>query len=141
QMDRFSAADRPDVVSGLIQCFCRLDGTTIVAGKSGDIMTHVNLGACLFRRRIFDVVGPFDESLRYCEDVDLMFRIREAGLKLTIMREVMLYYRVRPGSLTQTNANELKERDALKALRLSIGRRQSIGRATDLPAFSALIEE
>ena len=104
-------------------------------------MAHVNLGACLFKRRIFDVVGPFDESLRYCEDVDLMFRIREAGLKLTIMREVMLYYRVRPGSLTQTNANELKERDALKALRLSIGRRKSIGRATDLPAFSALIEE
>jgi glycosyltransferase involved in cell wall biosynthesis len=142
QMDRLSAADRPDVVSGLIQRFRILDSTSIVTGKPGDITAHVNLGACLFHRRIFDVVGPFNESLRYCEDVDLMFRIREAGLKLTIMREVMLYYRTRPGSLTQTKTNEdQKEQDALKALRLSIGRRQSIGRATDLPPFTGLIEK
>ena len=87
------------------------------------------------------MIGPFDESLSYCEDVDLMFRIREAGLKLAIMPEVMLYYRIRPGSLTQTTTNEDQERAALRALRLSISRRRSTGRSTDLPPFIALIEE
>ena len=88
-------------------------------------MVHVNLGACLFRRRVFHVIGLSTKALRYCEDVDLMFRVREAGLKLAIMPEVMLYYRMRPGSLTYTTTNENQERAALKALRLSIGRRRS----------------
>lgn len=143
QMDRLRAADRPDVVSGRIQRFCRSEsGTPIVANPLEDPMAHANLGACLFQRRVFDVIGPFDECLSYCEDVDLMFKIREAGLKLAIMPEVMLYYRTRPGSLTQTETNEdQKERDALKALRLSIDRRRNAGRVTDLPPFTSLIEE
>jgi len=141
QMERLSAANRPDLVSGLIQRFRRFEFDTSGPGKPADTMVHVNLGACLFRRQVFDVVGPFNESLSHCEDVDLMFRIREAGLKLAIMREVTLYYRVRPGSLTQIQTSQVQEQEALKVLRLSIGRRRSIGRATDLPPFTALIEE
>jgi glycosyltransferase involved in cell wall biosynthesis len=142
QMDRLRAADRPDVVSGLIQRFSALESAAPIAtGQREDVMAHVNLGACLFRRRVFDVIGFFDESLRYCEDVDLMFRIREAGLKLAIMPEVMLYYRSRPGSLTQTTSEENQERGALAALRLSIGRRRSVHGAADLPPFTALIDE
>ncbi len=142
QMDRFTAPDRPDVVSGLIQRFRKLEpGTLTPAGEPGEIMAHVNLGACLFRRQVFDVVGLFDDRLRNWEDVDLMFRVREAGLKLVIMREVMLYYRIRPGSLTQTPLSEgQQKRDALAALRLSIDRRRNSGRALDLPPFTSLIE-
>jgi glycosyltransferase involved in cell wall biosynthesis len=145
QMHRFTAADRPDVVSGLIQRFRELEpGTLTPAGEPGEIMANVNLGACLFRRQVFDVVGLFDERFRLCEDVDLMFRIREAGLKLVIMREVSLYYRTRPGSLTQTptKASEVqKELSALEALQLSISRRRNSGRALDLPPFTSLIDE
>jgi glycosyltransferase involved in cell wall biosynthesis len=142
QMDRFTAADRPDVVSGLIQRFRKLEpGTLTPAGEPGEIMAHVNLGACLFRRQVFDVVGLFDERLPNWEDVDLMFRVREARLKLVIMREVMLYYRIRPGSLTQTPLSEgQQKRSALAALRLSIDRRRNSGRALDLPPFTSLIE-
>ncbi len=142
QMARFTAADRPDVVSGLIQRFRKLEpGTLTPAGEPGEIMAHVNLGACLFRRQVFDIVGFFDERLRHCEDVDLMLRVREAGLKLVIMHEVSLYYRIRPGSLTQTKTSEgQKEVSALMALRLSIGRRRSSGRALDLPPFASLID-
>jgi len=141
-MARFAAADRPDVVSGLIQRFRKLEpGTLTPAGEPGEIIAHVNLGACLFRRQVFDVVGFFDERLHNCEDVDLMFRVREAGLKLVIMREVSLYYRIRPGSLTQTKGTEAeKELSALVALRLSIGRRRRSGRALDLPPFTSLID-
>ena len=66
-----------------------------------------------------------------------MFRVREAGLKLTIMREVTLYYRIRPGSWTQRKSSERgKELGALAALRLSIRRRRSAGRALDSAARS-----
>ncbi|HXQ41264.1 MAG TPA: hypothetical protein VN821_08355, partial [Candidatus Udaeobacter sp.] len=105
-------------------------------------MAHANLGACLFRREVFDAVGIFDERLRHCEDVDLMFRILEGGLKLVIMPEVTLFYRIRPGSLTETRANESeKESSALNVLRLSLGRRRRAGRTRDLPSFTDLIDQ
>jgi glycosyltransferase involved in cell wall biosynthesis len=143
QMDRLAAADRPDVVSGLIQRFRKFEpGTLTPSGERGEFMAHVNLGACLFRRQVFHAVGLIDERLRNCEDVDLMFRIREAGLKLAIMREITLYYRIRPGSLTQTWTTERqKELGVLEALRLSIGRRRRTSRALDLPPFTSLIDE
>jgi len=142
QMERLQAVDHPDVASGLIQRFRTPEpGNPASGDQTEDVTVHVNLGACLFRRSVFDIIGDFDESLRYCEDVDLMFRVREAGLKLAIMPEVMLYYRMRPGSLTQTTTNEDQERSALKALRLSIDRRRGTERVTQLTPFSALIEE
>ena len=143
QMDRLSAADRPDIVSGLIRRFRKLKpGTLTPDGEPGEVMANVNLGACLFRRRAFDAVGRFDERLLHCEDLDLMFRVREVGLKVAIMREVTLYYRIRPGSWTQTKSSEgQNELGALAALRLSIGRRRSAGRALALPPFTSLIDE
>ncbi len=103
----------------------------------GTAAPHVNLGACLFRREVFDRIGPFDEQLAQSEDVDLMFRVREAGLKLAIMPEVTLLYRIRPGSLTQA---EVDERSALAALRRSIARRRHAGSGLELPPFSSLLD-
>ena len=143
QMERLSASDRPDIVSGLIRRFHKLKpGALTPDGGPREVMSNVNLGACLFRRKAFDVVGPFDERLLHCEDLDLMFRVREVGLKVAIMREITLYYRIRPGSWTQTKSSEgQNERGALAALQLSIGRRRSAGRALALPPFSSLIDE
>lgn len=143
QLERLAGADRPDVVSGLIQRFRRLDpGSLAPAGEPGEIIAHVNLGACLFRRQVFDAVGLFDQRLSHCEDVDLMFRVREAQLKVAIMREVALYYRIRPGSLTESGRSERqKEQGALEALRLSIRRRRRAGGGVDLPPFASLIDE
>ncbi|AMN43639.1 glycosyltransferase family 2 protein [Rhodoplanes sp. Z2-YC6860] len=143
QMNRLSAEDRPDVVSGLVMRFRNLmPGTLSPVAEPDAEMINVNLGACLFHRRVFDTIGRFDERLLYCEDHDLMFRVREAGLKVAIMREVTLYYRIRPGSLTQGNSNdEERKQAALAALRLSIDRRRSAGRVLDLPPFASLVDE
>ena len=71
-----------------------------------------------------------------------MFRVREARLKVAIMREVTLYYRIRPGSLIETERSERrKEQGALEALRLSIRRRRHAGVVVDLPPFASLIDE
>jgi glycosyltransferase involved in cell wall biosynthesis len=141
QMDRLAGADRPDVVSGLIQYFRKLERESLTpADERSLILPHVHLGAGLFRRQVFDSVGLFDERLTYSEDIDLMFRIREAGLKLAIMREVTLYYRRRPGSMTQVKSGP-KDLRVLEAMRLSIGRRRNAGRAINLPSFIGLIDK
>ena len=138
QLQRLAAADRPDVVSGLVQQFRRrAPGYPAPADALGTAAPHVNLGACLFRREVFDRTGLFDEQLAQCEDVDLMFRIREAGLKLAIMREVTLFYRIRPGSLTQAG---IDEHSALAALRRTIARRRRGGNGRELPPFSSLLD-
>jgi glycosyltransferase involved in cell wall biosynthesis len=142
QLQRLAAADRPDAVSGLVQRFRHLDPATgRPADPTGDGQPHVNVGACLFRRSVFDRIGGFDESLRQVEDFDLMFRLREAGLRLVIRREVALYYRIRPGSLTETAANEReKQVSALAVLRRSLARRRDRGGPIELPDFEAQLE-
>ena len=71
-----------------------------------------------------------------------MFRIRERGLRLAIMREVALYYRTRPGSLTQSVGYQDEKRlGTLGALRLSIGRRRNAGLGLDLPRFTGLVDK
>jgi glycosyltransferase involved in cell wall biosynthesis len=142
QLLRLAAADRLDIVSGLVQQFARREpGFPEPADRLGEAAAHVNLGACLFRRDVFDRIGKFDESLAQSEDVDLIFRVREARLKLAIMREVTLLYRIRPGSLTQAERRAGdKERGALAALRRSIARRRRGGIGPELPHFSSLLD-
>jgi glycosyltransferase involved in cell wall biosynthesis len=138
QLQRLAAADRPDVVSGLVQRFRRREpGFPVPADALGKAVPHVNLGACLFRREVFDRIGLFDERLWHCEDVDLMFRVREAGLNLVIMREVTLLYRIRPGSLTQAGDHES---GALAALRRAIARRRRAEIGLELPPFISLLD-
>ena len=46
-----------------------------------------NLG---FRRSAFDLVGGFDEHIRYADDVDFTWRIQQAGLRLGLSRGLIV---------------------------------------------------
>ena len=83
------------MVSGFVSYFDILDPATLAPAENARIETlfHVHLGACLYRREVFERIGTFDESLVYCEDVDLLIRVREAGIAFTILRAITLYYR------------------------------------------------
>jgi glycosyltransferase involved in cell wall biosynthesis len=127
QMARFSAGDRPEIVSGLIQRFRTLDPVTLTPlDEVGDSVPGPNVGACLFRHAVFSTVGPFDSSLIYSEDQDLMLRIREAGLKIAIVNSTTLYYRRRAGSLTKA-ADAPADLQWLRVLRRSVARRRRAG--------------
>ena len=56
--------------------------------------------AVLARRRLYDQVGLFDESLRAVEDYDMWLRFIAAGAVPALVDEPLAYYRVRAGSLT-----------------------------------------
>ena len=67
-----------------------------------------NVGSGLFRREIFDRIGPFDENLRTSEDVDLFVRIKEAGFRRLVIPEVTLLYRRGQGGIMESLPPEVR---------------------------------
>lgn len=52
-------------------------------------------GAAVYRRRLFDDIGLFDEDfVAYCEDVDLSFRAQLAGYACVFAPKARLYHRL-----------------------------------------------
>ena len=96
-------------------------------------------GVSLMRRGAFERVGPLNEAMKCSEDLEWFLRAREAGLRLTRIPDVLLYYRQHSESLT---ANETPaDLGMVTALRGSLARRRGIaaGRsATHLPPLVAL---
>jgi GT2 family glycosyltransferase len=58
-----------------------------------DYVFGANGGASLFRRRLFDEIGFFDERLiSYCEDVDWAWRMQLAGYRCTYVPSAVAYH-------------------------------------------------
>ena len=60
----------------------------------------VNLGACLYRRSLFESIGLLDESLRLGEDVDFFMRCWENDIRRIQTDDVTLLYRRHDNSMT-----------------------------------------
>jgi peptidoglycan/xylan/chitin deacetylase (PgdA/CDA1 family)/SAM-dependent methyltransferase len=54
--------------------------------------------ACLVRRAVVERVGAFEPSLRTCEDWDVWQRVARTGARFASVDEVLVCYRMRPGS-------------------------------------------
>ena len=52
-------------------------------------------------RRVWDLVGPFDEALRHAEDTDWFSRALTRGVRVELMPQVLLLRRLHGGNLTQ----------------------------------------
>ncbi len=59
----------------------------------------------IFKREIIAEVGGFDPSLKGSEDLDLWFRICQAGYQFTFTTEVLVKYRKRDDSLSSGSEN------------------------------------
>ena len=94
----------------------------------------VNLGSAVIRKSVFERVGLFDETMRYSEDVDWFMRAREAGVAITTIDAVTLFYRQHEENMTRgKSASEL---NILKTLKRSLDRRRELtGFASTLPSF------
>jgi glycosyltransferase involved in cell wall biosynthesis len=130
QLARLQAAPRVEMVSGRVLYFDRLDEATLTpaADARTQQMAHVHLGACVYRREVFDAVGGFDPEFLYGEDVDLLLRLRDAGIPYVIQDTVTLYYRKHDNSMMTTVANEARmKRDFSRAVLKSMQRRRAAG--------------
>jgi glycosyltransferase involved in cell wall biosynthesis len=95
-------------------------------------IVNVQVGSGVYRRRAFDRVGPFDETLRFNEDTDWFLRAREAGVRIRILDEVTLVYRLHGGNMTRDQG--LQQMSLPRVLQMSIARRRAAG-VGDLPAW------
>lgn len=56
--------------------------------------------SAMFRREAFEAVGGFDETFRHSEDMDLLVRMRESGIRIEVLPEIVLYRRFHEDQLT-----------------------------------------
>lgn len=96
----------------------------------------LSLGAGLFKKSVFDKMGWFDESLRYCDDWDWFMRAREKGITMITHPEVVLLYRRHDQNMT--NETDLGNLHFTRMLKQSLDRRrrQNRGDAKSLPNLS-----
>lgn len=85
-----------------------------------------SLGSSLMRKQVFEKVGNFDEELILSQDIDLFFRILEAGIKVLGHEDVVQFYRRHDQNLTRDE--EKSNFYHLKAFRKSLVRRRKAGK-------------
>jgi glycosyltransferase involved in cell wall biosynthesis len=81
------------------------------------------IGSGLYRRSAFEVVGRFDPTLRFAEDVDWIATARQKGVPHVQIPDVVLIYRKHEGGMT--NGRTFRELNVMTALRRSIWRHRA----------------
>ena len=60
----------------------------------------IQLVTAMIRRRVLEDLGGFDPSYRYAEDRDLFIRMREHGVGIAVLPEVVLHKRLHGSNMT-----------------------------------------
>lgn len=113
-----------DISQGVIQEFrTRPDGTR----EFGEPYLHrVMIGSALYRKRVFDITGGFDGSIREGEDFDFTVRIEEASCTIRRIPEMTLLYRRH--ETNQTNARDSVARGEFVTIRKKLERARMNGK-------------
>ncbi len=135
----FATEPAPDAIYGLtIQTVLRPDPSGEIVEIEGDPHFNWLLGSALFRRRVFEQVGHFDETVRYyADDTDFFLRLRESGLRIDYTEQVALYYRLH-GDNTSLKMPTARRMFFVEALKRSLDRRRRANEMTlsPLPEFT-----
>lgn len=123
QLGVLADAPKLDFVLGRTRQFTEFEGAgqgTLPSWAPAGTRHCLLLAAACFRRRLFEKLGGFDETLQHCEDVDLFLRAFDAGLPHIRLDEVHLERRVHRNNHSHAQAG--RERGLLHALARSIHR-------------------
>lgn len=119
QLAVFRADPSADIVYSETRCFnsdpgkaCWVDGPAV---ETNDMLTALcehggNVGltiTSMFRRRVFDTVGYFDESI-YGADYDFWFRAAAAGMRFRLAPGTLAFYRRWPGQMSLDRTRMLR---------------------------------
>lgn len=116
-----------------------LDNAEMVFGKSywtvldPEHEVSLLLSAGLYRRSVIAKTGYFDENLPIGEDVDWVYRAREANCKIVNHHNLIHIYRRHGGNITHDDAHVRKV--SFKVIQMSIARR----RKANLPPLKNLL--
>lgn len=62
----------------------------------------IQLVTAMIRRDVLEQVGGFDPSYRYAEDRDLFIRLREHGVEIAVLPELVLHKRLHGANMTMS---------------------------------------
>jgi glycosyltransferase involved in cell wall biosynthesis len=86
----------------------------------------IPIGSAMFRREVLDRLGGFDESFLHSEDMDLLVRVRELGVEIAILPEIIWYRRYHAAQMT---ANGPTVPPLLRSLREKLARERAASEA------------
>ncbi|AYJ85865.1 glycosyltransferase [Sphingomonas paeninsulae] len=81
------------------------------------------IGSALYRRRVFDRIGLFDDGLRFAEDTDWFQRLKERGGDLRRIERTTLVVRRHGGNMTEGKTRV--ELGMIQALKRALDRRRA----------------
>ena len=82
----------------------------------------IQLVSMMIRRQAFDEIGGFDPSYRYAEDRDLFVRLREHGIEIAVLPDLVLYKRLHGSNMTM---NRPESHPLLRSLKEKLDRSRS----------------
>lgn len=86
-----------------------------IFGEEGGIQ----LVTAMIRRHVLEELGGFDPSYRYAEDRDLFIRMREHGVEIAVIEDVVLHKRLHGSNMTM---NQPSTHPMLRSLREKLER-------------------
>ena len=96
----------------------------------------LQLGACLFRRSVFERVGLMEKSLRHSDDLDWFMRARELGVSMLLHDDIVLHQRLHRNNMTRDRAENLRFLPIM--LKRSLDRRRAAdGLAHNMPSLAS----
>ena len=109
QRSLFMQDETLDALYGRVQVFSVFDEVTLAprVGSKTKIVRGPHLQSAMYRPRVIDKVGPFDESFPQGEDVDYVLRVIESGARLVLDDGIAAYYRRHDANVT-LNTQEMQ---------------------------------
>lgn len=83
--------------------------------------------ALLARRSVFDRIGVFDVRWPIATDIDWFARVKDAGLRVEVVPEVLVYKRVHDTNLS-TIGGSTYSRELIEVLKATVDRQRKSGR-------------
>jgi len=127
QMGRFDARPELDLSVAHVQRFWA-DALAEQADKLREHRVSKPLpgyitGTFLARRRVFDVAGLFDATVRFADSMEWFLRAAERGVVSELLPDVLLRHRMHGRNLSQAEANGSRD-EFLSILKRSIDRKR-----------------
>jgi glycosyltransferase involved in cell wall biosynthesis len=134
QVAMLQAVPQPDLVVGWAQTMrmVKLPDGTLTFEPHDKPAPALSMNGAAIRREVFERVGLFDPTQKYCDDWDWYMRVRELGLRIKLHDDVVHYYRRHDKNMT--NNVEVGNQHTLLMLKKSLERRRKLhGTAQSLP--------